>query len=417
LRSADLEKIRAEFRDYPYPNLMRAIEVSTDNLNEDEKRLYLDLAVFPEDEQLPEEALQVIWNRDQYDTQDLIDLFVDRSLATLKNGRLSVHNLQHDFMIKRAGKLQDLHDKLLEGYRIRCQNGWPSGPNDGYFFQHLAYHLSQAGRKNELKALLQDLDWMQAKLWAMDVSSLLSDYDQISSEEDLSLVQGAIRLSAHVLFRDPRQLPGQLTGRLLGMEMPSIQSMIEEMPSKISYPWIRPINGSLTPPGGPLIRTFTGHAGWVNSVAISADGRRALSGSYDKTLKLWDIETRREIRSFLGHAGGVNSVAISADGRRALSGSYDKTLKLWDIETGREIRSFPCHADRVRSVAISADGRRALSGSDDNTLKLWDIETGKMLAEFSGDGPITAVALAGDGWTIVAGEVSGRVHFLKLENA
>src|SRR5690606_29477491 len=108
---------------------------------------------------------------------------------------------------------------------------------------------------------------------------------------------------------------------------------------------------------------------------------------------------------------------ISSDGRRALSGSDDNTLKLWDIETGREIRTFKGHASLVLSVAISSDGRRALSGSYDHTLKLWDIETGKMLAEFSGDGPITAVALAVDGWTIVAGEVSGRVHFLKLENA
>ncbi len=68
-------------------------------------------------------------------------------------------------------------------------------------------------------------------------------------------------------------------------------------------------------------------------------------------------------------------------------------------------------------MAISADGRRALSGSYDNTLKLWDIETAEILAEFSGEAQITAVALAGDGRTIVAGEPSGRVHFLKLENA
>ena len=416
LRSADLEKIRAEFRDYPYPNLMRAIEVSTDNLNEDEKRLYLDLAVFAEDELVPEEALQVIWNRDQYDTQDLIDLFVDRSLATLKNGRLSVHDLQHDFMIKRAGKLQDLHDKLLEGYRIRCQNGWPSGPNDGYFFQHLAYHLSQAGRKNELKALLLDLDWMQAKLWAMDVSSLLSDYDQISSEEDLSLVQGAIRLSAHVLFQDPRQLPSQLAGRLLEVEMSSIKTMIEEMPSKISYPWLRPLTEGLTPPGGPLIRTFQGHADGVWSVAISADGLRALSGSDDNTLKLWDIETGKEIRTFTGHTNGVISVAISSDGRRALSGSGDNTLKLWDIETGKEIKTFLGHTAWATSVAISADGRRALSGSYDQTLKLWDIETGKEIRTFRGHtGRVYSVALSFDGRRALSGSDDNTLKLWDIE--
>jgi hypothetical protein len=146
LRSADLERIRAEFNDCPYPNLMKAIEISTEGLEADHRKLYLDLAVFPKDEQVPEGALQVLWNADRYDTQDLVDLFVDRSLAILKNGRLSVHDLQHDFMIKRSGDLLKLHEKIREGYKSKCSDGWSTGPNDGYFFQRLIYHLFQANR-------------------------------------------------------------------------------------------------------------------------------------------------------------------------------------------------------------------------------------------------------------------------------
>lgn len=83
-----------------------------------------------------------------------------------------------------------------------------------------------------------------------------------------------------------------------------------------------------------------GHSDDVNSVAFSPDGWYALSGSNDKTLKLWDIATGREIRTFKGHSKMVYSVAFSPDGRYALSGSWDSTLKLWDIATGREIRAF-----------------------------------------------------------------------------
>ena len=69
LHSADLDKIRAEFPDYPYPNLLRAIEVSVESLETEEKRRYLDLAVFPEI-QMPEAALQLLWSMDEYDAQD-----------------------------------------------------------------------------------------------------------------------------------------------------------------------------------------------------------------------------------------------------------------------------------------------------------------------------------------------------------
>jgi WD40 repeat protein len=129
-------------------------------------------------------------------------------------------------------------------------------------------------------------------------------------------------------------------------------------------------------------RTFAGHTGPVNSVVISPDGRSALSGSDDGTLKLWDLAAGKELRSFAGHMHRVNSVAISPDGRSALSGSGDGTLKLWDLTPGRDLRTFRGHTDAVNSVAISPDGRTALSGGFDKTLKLWDLASGEELRTF-----------------------------------
>ena len=77
-----------------------------------------------------------------------------------------------------------------------------------------------------------------------------------------------------------------------------------------------------------------------------------------------------------GHGSSVRSVAFSADGRHVVSGSADKTIKIWDCETGTCTQTLEGHGDWVRSVAFSADGRHVVSGSDDQTIKIWDCETG-----------------------------------------
>ena len=102
-----------------------------------------------------------------------------------------------------------------------------------------------------------------------------------------------------------------------------------------------------------------------------------------------------------------------ADGHRALSGSHDRTLRLWDLETGAELRRFEGHEGWVNSVAVLADGRRALSGSEDRTLRLWDLETGACLALFGGDATFTAVAVVRDD-LFVAGSANGAIHILDL---
>ena len=156
-------------------------------------------------------------------------------------------------------------------------------------------------------------------------------------------------------------------------------------------------------PGFPLwrllydqsIRTFTGHSDSVTSVTFAPDGRTALSGSNDTTLKLWNVATG-EGGTLHGHSSYVTSVASAPDGRTALSGSRDTTLKLWDVTTGTttgtEIRTFHEHSGSVSSVAFAPDGRTALSGSNDTTLKLWDVATPTESRTFHGhSGSVTSV--------------------------
>jgi hypothetical protein len=155
---------------------------------------------------------------------------------------------------------------------------------------------------------------------------------------------------------------------------------------------------------GKCLKTLSGHSNYILDVAFSPDGKTAISGSYDKTLKLWDIGTGQCLKTFSGHSNHTMEVAFSPDGKTVLSGSEDHTLKLWDIATGQCLKTLSEHSNHVYSVAFSPDGKTALSGSNDRTLKLWDIATGQCLKTFSGHSEwVTSVAFSPDGKTALSG--------------
>ena len=128
-----------------------------------------------------------------------------------------------------------------------------------------------------------------------------------------------------------------------------------------------------------LERKLTGHKSWVNSVAVSPDGKRAVSGSFDRTVRIWDLETGKCRVTLKGHANLVRSVTITPDGKRILSGSYDNSVRIWDAESGRELKKLYGHTNAIMAVVALQDNARALSGGFDHTLRLWDLVSGMCL--------------------------------------
>ena len=209
--------------------------------------------------------------------------------------------------------LVDAHTALVDAYQAGALPGWANGPDDGYFFQHLPRHLFAADRFDELRALLCDYDWLSAKLRSTGIIGVLADYDLVAQDRDLALIQQALQLSIPALVYDRSRLPGQLLGRLRGMTGAAIATLLagaEKGPGRL---WLRPRFASLTPPGGPLRQIRIGHTSAVCAVAFLPDGCRALSGSGDNTLRLWDLATGQTLRTLEGHThAGLRG---GADGR------------------------------------------------------------------------------------------------------
>jgi WD40 repeat protein/serine/threonine protein kinase len=148
---------------------------------------------------------------------------------------------------------------------------------------------------------------------------------------------------------------------------------------------------------GDELRSWPGRTN--RSVAVSADGRLALSGSVsDGMVRLWELATGRELRRFKGHMSWVLGLAFSDSGRHALSASADGTVRLWEVDTGRELRRLQGHSDQVWSAVYTGGGQHALSCSADRTVRLWDLRTGKEVSSFDKvTEPVWSVAASPDG--------------------
>jgi WD40 repeat protein len=163
---------------------------------------------------------------------------------------------------------------------------------------------------------------------------------------------------------------------------------------------------------GNSLQVFRGHAASISAVAVSPDGKTILTGSGDLTARLWDLRGKC-LQIFKGHKNEIRSVTYSPDGNNLLTGSSDSTAILWDLN-GNILKQFKGHAGIVREVAFAPDGKTILTGSNDQTARLWDLN-GNILQVFTGhSGYVRSVAFSPDGKTILTGSADKTARIWDL---
>jgi WD40 repeat protein/uncharacterized caspase-like protein len=135
----------------------------------------------------------------------------------------------------------------------------------------------------------------------------------------------------------------------------------------------------------PELVLQAGHVGPILSIAYSPDGKLIATGSEDATIKLWNVETGKELRTLIGHIGAVNGLAFSPDGNSIATAGSDFVTRIWDVRTGTLTKTLEGHWNYLNCVAFAPDGKSIVTGSEDQTVKLWNAATGEL--KFS-DGPL-----------------------------
>ena len=167
----------------------------------------------------------------------------------------------------------------------------------------------------------------------------------------------------------------------------------------------------MVPRGSRCLRTLGGHTDAVCAVSITPDARLAVSGSTDKTLRVWEVATGLCLRTLQAHTDGVHAVSITPDARLAVSGSTDSTLRVWEVATGRCLRTLEGHRKDVRSVRLTPDGRLAVSWSLDETLRVWEVATGRCLRMVEVlSRPVCAVSITPDARLAVSGSTDSTLR-------
>jgi WD40 repeat protein len=176
--------------------------------------------------------------------------------------------------------------------------------------------------------------------------------------------------------------------RLPNAENDGLRNLAKTVVASRNFFWLRPVTPNLTPAGSPLLRTLSGHTDEIYRMEVLPDGRRAISGGKDGTLRVWDLETGAALHTLRHSQGGVQEMLVTPDGSRAICAFQNSwQLRIWNLDDGQEL---PVPVGASTPVILTTDGQHAVSAfvdvdelkrrggmsCEENLCKVWDPMTG-----------------------------------------
>lgn len=446
------------------------VEASLADLSVDEMARFMELAILPEDTDVPITTVTAFWGysggMDRFDAEDLLNRLGDLSLLQrleLGEGVVRLHDNMKWLLRDRLGQegVRAAHGRMADAIRVAGGGSfwWILPYEDAYGWAHGLDHLRGAGREWDVARCLTCYEWIKGRLNTTGAQGLLEAYLEEGEGSRAYPIRRALALSMHVLSRWPDQLGIQLSQRVPIADYSNSKGMIfvedetfeaattspepeilapEEIlepeidfskPSPLSLElaldaasanfelealWdrkFRPRWQILTPADTEIARMECCDTA-VACISFSADGNRLFSGCYSyNPIDIWNVDKATYKEKLVGHESTVFSIAVSPDGRYLLSGSFDCTVRLWDADTGEQLACFKGHRGLVNGVAFLPDGSTALSGSEDGTVRLWDMETHEQIGCLvAGDySAVSCIAVSPDGSRLLTGSY-GVVH-------
>lgn len=382
IRRARLEELRDRHAIDPlHQSIWHSIAASVDVLKDDQRRRFAELSVFLSNRRTPESAVATLWEHtgdlDYLKTDALLSELADRSLLRLDDdgpsGRgVELHALLHAFASRLAGEQEALHQTLLVAYRQKCSGSWHTGPNDGYFFQNLAYHMTKAGWHEEARRILLDVQWLHAKNERTGPNAVIDDYALLNtSTDDLCwLVKDAIQLSAHITSKSPVEFSGQLFARLIATRETSVRSLLDQF-AALNSPWIKSLVPSLPPPCGPLRRTIRADMRRISSVCLMPDQSHLIVGDHKGLIKILSLEEGQVVRSLDAHTHRIVAIAPLPGGHEFVTSALNGDLYRWDSYTGERSRRYP-NSGRIL-LCLLPNTEHACMRTEDGPLEIFDL--------------------------------------------
>jgi WD40 repeat protein len=169
------------------------------------------------------------------------------------------------------------------------------------------------------------------------------------------------------------------------------------------------------PTASLLVNTIVGDGSYINYLVMTPDGKKLLSSSADKKIKIWDFSTGKEIRTLIKASIPINYFAISPDWQTLATGDTGNTIAIWDFDSGKKIRTLKGHSSYVNYVAISPDGNKLASASADHTIKIWDFSSGKELLTLTGHSSyVNYIAITPDGRKLASASADDTIKIWDL---